>query len=165
MIRLEHVLVATDFSEPSDVALSYAREFARQFGATLHVLHVVDDVGARAPGFPELAGNLGQLQVELESTARMKADALLSDEDRDQLHARAVIMTSLSPAHAILSYARDERVNLIVIGTHGRGGVARFVMGSVAERVVRGATCPVLTVHHPEREFVRADALQAVERV
>ena len=165
MIRLQHVLVATDFSEPSGVALMYGREFARQFGATLHVLHVVDDMGARAPGFPEMAGNLGQLQGELERTARIKTDALLSDEDRDQLHGRAVTMTSLNPSHAILSYARDEGVHLIVIGTHGRGGVARFVMGSVAERVVRGAACPVLTVHHPEREFVRPDALQTVERV
>jgi nucleotide-binding universal stress UspA family protein len=163
MIKLEHVLVATDFSEPSGAALTYGRELARQFGATLHVLHVVDDIGARAPGFPELAGNLGQLQVEAETTARMKANSLLSDEDRDKLRARAVVVTSLNPAHAILSYARDERVSLIVIGTHGRGAVARFVMGSVAERVVRGAPCPVLTVHTPEREFVRPDALQTVE--
>ena len=163
MIKLEHVLVATDFSEPSDAALTYGRELARQFGATLHLLHVVDDLGARAPGFPELAANLGQLQMETESTGRMKVNALLSDEDRDRLRARAVVVTSLNPAHAILTYARDERVNLVVIGTHGRGAVARFVMGSVAERVVRGAPCPVLTVHSPEREFVRADALQAVE--
>ena len=63
---------------------------------------------------------------------------------------------------AIVEYARVEDIDLIVIGTHGRGALAHLVMGSVAERVVRFAPCPVLTVRHPEREFARPDTLAAV---
>jgi nucleotide-binding universal stress UspA family protein len=162
MVSLKNVLVATDFGEASEVALQYGRQLARLFGATLNVLHVVDDLGARVTGFPEYASSLDRLQVETEKAARMKADRLLSDEDRQQLRAQAVVVTSLTPVHAILSYARDIQADLIIIGTHGRGAVAHLVMGSVAERVVRGAPCPVLTVHYPEREFVLPDALQTV---
>jgi nucleotide-binding universal stress UspA family protein len=165
MIKLEHVLVATDFSDPAAAALSYGRELARQFGATLHLVHVVDDIGASTPGFPELAGTLGTLQLETTMTGRMKVDALLSDRDRAQLRARSVVLTALNPARAILAYARDHQVNLIVMGTHGRGAVARMMMGSVAERVVRSAPCPVLTVHSPRPEIGRADRLQQTAHV
>jgi nucleotide-binding universal stress UspA family protein len=65
-------------------------------------------------------------------------------------------------ARAILEYARDAHVDAIVVGTHGRGKLAQLFMGSVAEKVVRYAPCPVLTVRHPEHEFVLPDALQTV---
>ena len=71
------------------------------------------------------------------------------------------MVTAISPAAAIVDYARREQIDLIVMGTHGRGGVAHLLMGSVAERVVRTAPCPVLTVRHPEHEFVLPDALVA----
>ena len=71
-------------------------------------------------------------------------------------------VTSGAPASAIVDYANEARIDLIIMGTHGRGTVAHMLMGSVAERVVRTAPCPVLTVRHPEREFVLPDALAAV---
>ena len=80
------------------------------------------------------------------------------------LRARPIIITSNTPALAIVGYARDARVDLIVMGTHGRGAMAHLLMGSVAERVVRTAPCPVLTVRHPEHDFVLPDALVAVAR-
>ena len=162
MIALKQVLVATDFSEPSEAAFMYGRALARQFGATLHVVHVVDQLAARVMGLHDAVSQLGVLQMEAEATARTRLDLLLSDEDRAQLGARATVLTSTSAADSIVAYARDSRVDLIVVGTHGRGGVARLFMGSVAERVVRSAPCPVLTVRHPEHEFVLPDALQAV---
>jgi nucleotide-binding universal stress UspA family protein len=73
-------------------------------------------------------------------------------------------MTSGSPAYAIVDYAQEYDIDLIVMGTHGRGALAQLMMGSVAERVVRIAPCPVLTVRHPEHEFVRPDALVVVAR-
>ena len=73
-------------------------------------------------------------------------------------------MTSNSPATEIVNYARRNGIDLIVMGTHGRGAIAHLLMGSVAERVVRTAPCPVLTVRNPERDFVRPDALVAVSR-
>lgn len=160
MIVLKNILVATDFGEAADVALTYARELARTFGSTLHVVHVVDDLGARIGGFPEYAASLGQLQVEEEDAARKRLEALVSDEDRRALHAITALITSQWPARAILDYAHDEHIDAIVVGTHGRGRMAQFFMGSVAERLVRHAACPVLTVRHPEREFVMPDALQ-----
>ena len=75
-----------------------------------------------------------------------------------------MLITSNAPAVAIVDYARRERIDLIVTGTHGRGAVAHLLMGSVAERVVRTAPCPVLTVRHPEHEFVVPDALVAVAK-
>jgi nucleotide-binding universal stress UspA family protein len=133
---------------------------ARTFGATLHVLHVLDDVGARAATMAGYGVDVERMQLELEQTAQTQLDALLSDEDRRDLGARAVVLTSTTPALSIVQYARDEAVNLIIVGTHGRGVVSHFLVGSVAERVVRTAPCPVLTVRSQEREFVLPDALQ-----
>lgn len=158
MIRIKNVLVATDFSEPSTVALEYGRELARTYEATLHVLHITEDLRWRfatdvTPAFP-----VG-IQEDLEAAARARVDALLTDEDRTQLHARGVVLTAVSSAEAILAYAQTEAIDVIVIGTHGRSGFAHMLMGSVAERVVRLAPCPVLAVRHPEHEFIAPDAL------
>ncbi len=162
MIALKHVLVATDFGEPSTAALSYARGLARNFGATLHLLHVVDDLGSRAMSSAGFGVDFGKMQQEMEQAAQADLEALLSDEDRRELGARAIVLTSTTPALSIVQYARDAQVNLIVVGTHGRGAVAHLFLGSVAERVVRMAPCPVLTVRHPEHGFVLPDALQKV---
>jgi nucleotide-binding universal stress UspA family protein len=164
MIALKKVLVATDFSEPSDAALAYGRELARSFGAQLVVLHVVDDTLTRAVGADGFVFTAPDLQTAVEVAGRKGVDALISDEDRTLLRAQGVIVTSNTPAPAIVEYAKSSDVNLIVIGTHGWGALAHLLMGSVAERVVRIAPCPVLTVRHPEREFVLPDALVAVTR-
>ena len=163
MILIKNVLVATDFSEPADAALHYGREFARTFNATLHVLHVVDNVTLQY-GIESYGATLPKLQQEVESAARTKLEGLINEEDRTALCAKPVLVTDLAKAAAIVGYANEHQIDLIVMGTHGRGAVSRLLMGSVAERVVRTATCPVLTVHHPEREFVAPDALVAVAR-
>ena len=80
----------------------------------------------------------------------------LTDEDRTALHAVPVIRKSDAPADEIVKYAQEENIDLIVMGTHGRPGLAHLLMGSVAEKVVRTAPCPVLTLRHPEREVVVA---------
>ena len=163
MILLKTILVATDFSEPSDAALAYGRELAFTFGAKLVIAHVADRVFAfgGGDGFVFIDPDL---QRNMEAGDRRQLEALISDEDREQLRAEAVVLTDSSPAQAINTYAKDAGVDLIVMGTHGRGAVTHLLMGSVAERVVRTAPCPVLTVRHPEREFVLPDALVAVAR-
>jgi nucleotide-binding universal stress UspA family protein len=75
------------------------------------------------------------------------------------LPARRVLITSNTPSRAIVDYAKEERIDLIVAGTHGRGAVAHALIGSVAERIVRTAPCPVLTVRQPEHEFVVPDRM------
>lgn len=164
MITLKNILVATDFSEPSDAALSYGRALAQNFKATLHVVHVVGTLSSLVYGGEGYAVSLPDLQQEVEDAARKQLFDLLVDNDEHPLPTRRVLLTSNAPAVAIVEYAGRERVDLIVTGTHGRGGVAHLVMGSVAERVVRTAPCPVLTVRHPEHEFVVPDALATVAR-
>lgn len=164
MIALKKILVATDFSEPSDAALAYGRELARTFSASLTVLHIADNILTRAYGADGIVLADPELQREIETSAQRQVDAVLFDEDRKMLGAVGLVITSNSPSAAIVTYARDAAIDLIVMGTHGRGAIAQLLMGSVAERVVRIAPCPVLTVRHPEHEFVLPDALVAVAR-
>jgi nucleotide-binding universal stress UspA family protein len=163
MIRMQNILVATDFSDTSQAALDYGRELARGFHATLHVLHVTDLVYAQYwGGAYDLA--IPELQGEIEAAERKELDQLLTDVDRNQLHAKAVLRTAMSAPAAIVDYATERQIDLIVMGTQGRGVISRVIVGSVAERVVRTAPCPVLTVHHPEHEFIQPDALVTVAR-
>ena len=163
MILLKKILVATDFGEASDAALNYGRDLARTYGATLHVLHVAENVFARYAGDGATAF-LPQMQSEIENTARKRMEGLVTDEDRAMLHAKEVVLTALGTAEAVVEYAKAHTVDIIVMGTHGRRALAHLLMGSVAERVVRTAPCPVLTVRHPEHEFIVPDALVAVAR-
>ena len=164
MVTLKRILIATDFGEAADVAFAYGRELARMFGASLDVLHVVDNVIARGYAGEGYIAMYPDLQREVEDIATKRLNALVCDEDRTKLGALTVIRVSGSPALAIVDYARETRVDLIIMGTHGRGAMAHLLMGSVAERVVRTAPCPVLTVRHPEHEFVVPDALVAVAK-
>ena len=165
MIVLKQILVATDFGDASEAALAYGRELARLFGAKLVVLHVADNAMAGALGIEGYVGSYPDLQRSIEESANRQLADAVTEDDRRELGTRTVLRTSRSPALTIVNYARDEAIDLIVMGTHGRGPMAHLLMGSVAERVVRTAPCPVLTVKHPEHEFLRADALVRVEAV
>jgi nucleotide-binding universal stress UspA family protein len=142
------ILVALDFQAASDTALTYGRTLARRFGGTLHVLHVMENYFLR----PTVSD-----PSTLVWRARNQVSDRLTDKDYADLHATVAVEVSDEPADAIVDYAVSSAIDLIVIGTHGRTGADRLLMGSVAERVVRTAPCPVLTVHHPEREFAWPD--------
>ena len=154
MILLNSVLVATDFGDTSEVALTYGRNLARAFGAKLHVLHVTEPllVGA-AEFYPESLDE----REDAEASANKQLDALVTADDRAMLHAKPIVRVSSKVAETIVEYAREAHVDVVVVGTHGRGPVAHFFLGSVAESVVRTAPCPVLTVRPNEHEFVLAD--------
>jgi len=149
MIALQRILVATDFGPAAEAALTYGRALAKNFGATLTVMHVAENFFLRATIADPHA---------LKAAVARRLEERLTAEDRRALHARAVLETSDQPADAITTYAKQAEIDLIVMGTHGRDGLAHFLVGSVAERVVRTASCPVLTVKHPEHEFVIPDA-------
>ena len=163
-MTLKNVLVATDFSEASEAALTYGRTLARMFGATLHVLHVTENVYLRSFGSEAYVPAVPDLQTEVDEAARKQLDALVIDSDGSGPATRKVLRTANAPAREITEYAGAEGIDLIVIGTHGRGGVAHLLMGSVAERVVRTAPCPVLTVRHPEHDFIVPDTLAVAAR-
>jgi nucleotide-binding universal stress UspA family protein len=141
--KFETILMPTDFSPASDHALEYAVLLAQQTGAALHLVYVI--------AFPtELTAWPETYWVELGGVR----DQLRADAERE-LTARAASVSGVrvttevmdgSPARAIVEVAQARKCQLIVMGTHGRGGFSHLVLGSVAERVVRTASCPVLTV-------------------
>jgi nucleotide-binding universal stress UspA family protein len=131
------ILVPTDFSDASDVALAYGRRLADQFGAALHLIHVAEN--------PFLRATSADRRTIEDAPARWLQDRL-TDADR-QRGATAIVKQSDEPAKEILQHAKSADIDLIIVGTHGRTGLPRMVLGSVAEAVVRGAPCPVLTVH------------------
>jgi nucleotide-binding universal stress UspA family protein len=154
MINLKRILVPSDFSECSDAAVRYGLELARKFGATLHLLHVVQDPATQPWAAEGFAVPLLEAVDQWQKDAKIRLDTSIPFEDR----ANAVVSCTIaSPFPEILSYAIDNRIDLIVMGTHGRGGVSHMLLGSIAEKVVRRAPCPVLTVHQPEHEFVEAE--------
>ena len=160
MIALKRILVATDFSDTSEAALKYGVALARTFGARLQLLHVagrhdlqvlverqrVIDEFLRDPEEPNAHHN----------AARELLSQLLTPQDAQDVHAEYALRAGGpgGPYVEIVRYAKERDVDLIVVGTHGRGLVAHMLLGSVAEKVVRNAPCPVLTVHHPQHEFV-----------
>ena len=156
MIALKNILVATDFSEPSAVALDYGRDLARSYGATLHVVHVIEN--RLALHGPEIGFAYAEVERNIEAAVLRDLEAALSADDRGTLNARTVITRGGNASHAITEYAKHNAIDLIIVGTHGRGAIQRFLVGSVAERVMRTAPCPVLTVRTNERDFIDAPA-------
>lgn len=165
MTRITRILVPTDFSATADAALEYAFVLAERFGASLQLLHVLDD--------PFVADGMAAEAYITEAPAlRM---AMLHDA-QDKLRHRAGVrdthVTNVETevlfghgARTIAEYAADRGVDLIVMGTHGRTGVAHLLLGSVAERLVRTAPCPVLTVRHPEERARRTELEYTVEHL
>jgi len=161
MIELNAVLVAVDFSETSKNALAYGRNLARAFGARLHVLHVADVISTSAAQFyPEGPGDPEAKAIEL-GTRQLRTH-LIAEGIVDS---HADVRVAPDPAHEIVDYAKEIHADLIVIGTHGRTGVSRLIMGSVAEHVVRTARCPVLVVRPSEHEFVLPDPVSVAARI
>jgi len=145
MSEIKRILVPTDFSEPADAALTYAIDLAAKLGASVLLVHVFDDpfIGAVYTG--EYVPIPAEMRAEILADLRRK----LADAVTKRGHAELSPEVLIGPtARTIVEGARDRDVDLIVMGTHGRGGMSHLLLGSVAERVVRAATCPVLTVRH-----------------
>ena len=123
MIRIQNVLVATDFSEASEAALTYGRELARTFNGTLHVLHVVDSVYSQDRG-EAYRPIRPEVQRAVEQAGHRQLERVLEDEDRTMLHVKPVVHVAVNKAAAIVDYAGRNAIDIIVIGTHGRGAIA-----------------------------------------
>ena len=147
---ITNILVPVDFSPHAEYAFTYATRLAERFGAKLALLYVVDDSFVTGgwsseiyvPNVPELMENLIADADRRLATLKASAAALGLTAETAVIRGR--------PAHAIVEHAKSGGFDLIVMGTHGRTGVSHVVMGSVAERVLRKAPCPVLTVRGTE---------------
>jgi universal stress protein A len=142
-MNLKKILFSTDFSHTGDAALALATVLARDTGAKLLIVHVEEPPVAYGGG--ELY--YGMPEPNTEDLDKMLKDVVPTDEAIPYEHH----MITGSPASAIIRFAEDEGVDLIVLGTHGRSGLPRLLMGSVAEAVVRKAHCPVLTFREPHK--------------
>lgn len=156
MIALKQILVATDFSEPSSVALTYGMDLARSYGATLHVIHVIEDLIAFYGADVGLA--LADVEQKVEASVQRELEAMIARHHGHRVNIVTTVKRASNVARTITEYASANPIDLIIVGTHGRGAVSRLLVGSVAERVVRSAPCPVLTVRAHERDFVQTGA-------
>lgn len=173
MFALTRILVPSNLGEPSKAAVRYGVAFARQFGAKLYLLHALDARDFAA--VIETERVLETLLPDESSTRRSNSEPdptdvaqnaarenlgrlLLPQEERDT-HAEYLLCAAGvgGPGDAIVECAKEFGVQLIVMGKHRLGFVEHLVSGSVAEKVMRRAPCPVLIVQHPEHEFVLPD--------
>jgi nucleotide-binding universal stress UspA family protein len=156
MIQLNKILYPTDFSDLSLFALRYARNFAKAFSAELHVLHVVDEAYQNWVTMGPNTIPVGPTAQEMLDLAREQMAAFMSEHLGDGQSGFTVVSKVMlgRPYPTILDYASQQQIDMIVIATHGRGALTHMLLGSVTEKVVRKAPCPVLTVRHPEHEFV-----------
>ncbi len=154
LLHLQKVLFATDFSGPAKQAEKYACAMAQQFGAELHLLHVVStEAMLAAPdatsGYTMPASNIKE---ETDAAEKALVDLLDPAWAKDRKIVRSVQVGN--PTYEIVQYAKDHEIELLVIGTHGRTGLTRLLLGSLAEKLVRLAPCPVLTVHPKDHSFL-----------
>jgi universal stress protein A len=158
MREIRRILVPVDFSECSRAALESAAVLGERFGASIDVLHVWETPHYVGPEFlirePGEAGH--PLQQAAFTQAETEMDEFLSGfRQRERFRVR---LESGKPHETIIKLAADERYDAIVMGTHGRSGLSHLVIGSVAEKVVRTAPCPVMTIRQPDETHPEASA-------
>ena len=153
MLPLKKLLAPTDFSEPSYRGVKAADELARHFGAEMILIHVVSSSQFVPPTGPPVPTGyqLSTLLEELMDAARRSMSQTIEEKVSEGVSSRSFVLTG-APAEEIVRVAAEEEVDAIVIATHGLTGWRRFIFGSVAERVVRLAECPVLSIPGGEEE-------------
>jgi nucleotide-binding universal stress UspA family protein len=139
------ILVPTDFSESSTLALNAAKDLSRAFKASIHLLHVVQDPLSQSWALESYGAMPADLLKDLEALAQKDLEKALPESERASYKATLITQVG-TPFSTIVDYAKAHDIDLVVMGTHGRGALAHAILGSVTERVVRFAPCPVLSV-------------------
>jgi len=156
MIAITTILLPVDGSECSAKALVYALSFAKQYGARIVALHVIDrrwEEQTRV-AFVEVGQDLTlKIQKGYEEEAQRILREITDAAGKAEVPVETRVLTGI-PYEEIVRAGREVSADLIIMGTHGRSGMSHLLLGSVAERVVRNAPCPVLTVRHVEHDFV-----------
>jgi nucleotide-binding universal stress UspA family protein len=151
LLQMKSILVPIDFSPSSEKALAYAVAFARQFGAKLTLLHVVEPVAT-----PDFAGSFPWMMEndKVMAECQRHLDRVLKDLQIESNLLEKVLVRQGRSFHEIADAARTLKADLIILSTHGYTGLKHALLGSTTERVVRHAPCPVLVVREQEKEFV-----------
>jgi nucleotide-binding universal stress UspA family protein len=150
-MNFSKILVPTDFSESAAYALPFAIDLARKYGASLHVLHVVEPIVAPVDfawgtySYPDIEKQLsGYVEETLKRIVKEQIPADIKTEISN-LHGK--------PWREIVTFAREAGMDVIVVATHGLSGLSHALYGSTAEKIIRKSPCPVLTVRHPDAKF------------
>jgi nucleotide-binding universal stress UspA family protein len=153
------ILVPTDFSEHSEHALRYAASLGERFGATLHLLHVLTLHGLEGPLEADQIPDLDPLLEAADRAARSQLDAGAWHGGEAEAKVVKAVARGINAWEQILEYARQESIDMIVMAMHSGSGLARYLIGSVTERVLRFAPCPVLVVEKGDRDFVDPETM------
>ncbi len=151
MINIKNILCPIDYSIYSEKALTYAIELAEKYRAKLYLIHVLD-IRIYDINDPDLY-NVNIVDQETFDKLRERLLRCVSEETKGKVPVEAIVMQGV-PFAEIIKASKDYTIDLIVLGTHGRTGLSHAIMGSVAEKVVRKAPCPVLTVKNPAHDFI-----------
>ncbi len=146
MLKIQKILVPTDFSAASDLALRYGHEMAQSFGAQLTVMHIVDD--------PILFAATTSDEFREETTRKnaIKLEENVRQEIGDVTGIELVTKCE-SAATEIVDFAKEQNMDMLVMGSHGRSAMASMLLGNVAEHVLRHSPCPVVAIRSPEHNF------------
>jgi nucleotide-binding universal stress UspA family protein len=152
MLRFERILCPLDFSEFSAKAYDYAQSLAKHYQARVFVEHVLQPLFAAYPFYvyPDMANDVYQ---DLRGHAEQQLEEFLKTHTRNGVQLESVVCEG-NVTDSILAFAEEHAVDLIVLGTHGRHGFDRLLLGSVTEKVLHKARCPVLAVRKPAHDFV-----------
>jgi nucleotide-binding universal stress UspA family protein len=163
MIPIKRILVPTDFSEPAAAALQWATTLAQEFEGQLYLMHVVPEPYAYPWGAELSTMPLTDILAQTEQSADERLHQLAAETHLplERIVTRAVIGT---PVDQILATIAEDNIDLVIVGTHGRGMVGHLLLGSVAERLVRRSPVPVLTVHGDARNAQLATEAAATSR-
>ena len=143
MPPIHNILFPTDLSDDSFSAWPLALEFAKKFDATLHAVTVVEELYALAPY--ENYGVMVQAMRDMVAQIERRLQERVKDPPTE-IPVKTAVVEAVTPAGALLDYVKNQSIDLIVMATHGRGAIAHVLLGSVAERLIRTAPVPVMTV-------------------
>lgn len=148
MMEIRSILFPTDFSEGSSQALRYAVDLAQRYGAKLFVIHVIYDV-VKATGWYVPHVSVDKMYEDIRESAKKELERFGVEELSVLKNVERLVLSGV-PHEEIINFAKEQKIDLIVMGTHGRKGVDRILFGSTAAQIVRFAPCPVLTVRLPQ---------------
>ena len=149
-MKIEQILFPTDFSEGSYHALPYAVDFSKHYNAKLYILHIIHDF-TKATYSHIFHMYSDKILDDITAWARNEIDKCCNEQIRELSNVEIFILKGI-PYEEIVKFADNKKIDIIVMGTYGRIGLDKLMFGSTAERVVRKAPCPVLTVRQPEHQ-------------
>jgi len=151
MLAIKQILLPIDFSEFSKISLPYAIDLAKKFKSDIHIIHVFDE-NILDPYYFSNPKSSQEFFQHVQNDFQKTIDSLIEDFDTEGINIIPILANG-TPFVEIIRYSKKEKIDLIIISTHGRSGLSQMLIGGTAEKIIRKAPCPVLTVRHPEFEF------------